>query len=85
MRCEGTTTFEDGAWNRKRRPSGTYLEMAKIQYIFPFFQEMVNLITTGKATSNAFDNTIELDSGGANVVSTQQQYLSFQHVFYLSQ
>jgi hypothetical protein len=29
---------------------------------------MVNLIITGRATSNPFDNVIELDSGGSSMV-----------------
>ena len=33
-----------------------------------FLQEMVNLVITGKAVSNTFDNTIEIDTGGAKKV-----------------
>ncbi|KAK3739574.1 hypothetical protein QZH41_018315 [Actinostola sp. cb2023] len=45
-----------------------YSYLVKILVSLLLSQEMVNLITTGRATSNAFDYTIELDSGGPNVV-----------------
>ena len=37
-------------------------------YYCYFFQEMVNLVITGKAMSNTFDNTLEIDTGGAKKV-----------------
>lgn len=37
-------------------------------YIY-IFKDMVNLLLTGKAISNTFDDVIELDSGGDNKVT----------------
>ena len=43
----------------------------KIKYewisLFLFIQEMVNLILTGKAASNVFNDIMELDSGGGEI------------------
>ena len=33
-------------------------------------QEMVNLLITGKAVSNTFDNVMEVDTGGAEKVKS---------------
>ena len=35
---------------------------------------MVNLVITGKAVSNTFDNTIEIDTGGAKKVFLNISY-----------
>ena len=38
-------------------------------------KEMVNLILTGKATSNVFDGVMDLDSGGATKVNRLQLFV----------
>ena len=38
-----------------------------VQVFNLYFQEMVNLILTGKAVSNVFNDVMELDSGGGDV------------------
>ena len=41
------------------------------------FKEMVNLIVTGKATSNTFDNIMEIDTGGAKKVTFVTSLIRF--------
>ena len=38
---------------------------------------MVNLIVTGKATSNTFDNIMEIDTGGAKKVTSVTSLIRF--------
>ena len=38
---------------------------------------MVNLIVTGKATSNTFDNIMEIDTGGAKKVTFVTSLIRF--------